>query len=176
MRAVPEYDAKSWLLKALRETPNAIEALLWDLHDDELDRRPADDEWSCREIVMHMCAMERRYTDRLELIVRLDEPRIDAFDGDSIAAEDKPSGDETDVFEQMQEYDSLRRRSVYLLWSLDDRDWRRRGVHPYLGSMTLLDAVREMNEHDLSHIWQLRRLCDCWQLESVAADSESSAV
>ena len=86
MRPVPEYDAKSWLIKALRETAHAMESLLWDLGDDVTDRRPADDEWSCRELIGHMCEMERRYTDRLERMVRMESPAIASFDADSIEA------------------------------------------------------------------------------------------
>src|SRR5512141_2787148 len=51
MRPVPEYDAKSWLLKALRETSHAMESLLWSIEDDELDRRPDEGEWSATELV-----------------------------------------------------------------------------------------------------------------------------
>ncbi|MBF6599224.1 MAG: DinB family protein [Dehalococcoidia bacterium] len=158
MRPVPEYDAKAWLLKALRETAHAMESLLWNVEDDVLDRRPDDDEWSCRELASHMTEMERLYIERLERIVRLDEPRVAAFDGDSI--EQRPLADADGVFELMDEFSVLRRQSVYLLWSLDDGDWERRGIHPYLGPMTIMQVAREMNEHDLAHLWQLRRLCD----------------
>lgn len=165
MRPVPEYDPKSWLMKALRETAHAMESLLWALDEDVLDRRPDAAEWSCRDLVSHMTEMERRYIDWLERIVRLDDPAIAAFDGDSVAPEIPV--EEQNVFETMDEFETLRRQSVYLLWSLDDADWERRGVHPYLGPLTLMQVAREMNEHDLSHLWQLRRLCDAFQPASV---------
>jgi len=165
MRPVPEYDAKSWLLKALRETAHAMESLLWNLDDDALDRRPEDGEWSCRELVSHMCEMERRYIDRLERMVRMDEPQIGAFDADSI---DQPEPlDESAVFDLMDEFSVQRRQAVYLLWSLDAEDWERRGIHPYLGPLTITQVAREMNEHDLAHLWQLRRLCDRFETASV---------
>lgn len=162
MRPVPEYDPKSWLLKALRETAHAMESLLWELDGDLVAMQPDDDEWSCAELVSHMCEMERRYIDRLERIVRMDAPAIKAFDADSIAAEFDRQGPET-VFEALDEFSALRRQSVYLLWSLDAEDWEREGVHPYLGPLTILQTAREMNEHDLAHLWQLRRLADALQ-------------
>ena len=158
MRPVPEYDAKSWLLKALRETAHAMESLIWDVDDDVLDRRPEPDEWCCTELVSHMCEMERRYIERLERMVRLDEPRIEAFDGDSIEHEEP--GWEQGVYDLMDDFSVQRRQAVYLLWSLDDADWQRRGLHPYLGPLTIMQVAREMNEHDLAHLWQLRKLCD----------------
>jgi hypothetical protein len=155
MRPVPEFDAKSWLTKALRETSHAMESLLWNVDDDLLDDRPDEDEWSCVDLAHHMTEMERRYLERLELVLRLDDPPIDAFDADSIEPAYRGS-----VYDAMDEFGELRRRSVYLLWSLDDRDWHRTGEHPYLGQLTILQMAREMNEHDLAHLWQLRRLCD----------------
>jgi len=165
MRPVPEYDAKSWLLKALRETAHAMESLLWNLDDDALDHRPEDGEWSCRELVSHMCEMERRYIDRLERMVRMDEPQIGAFDADSIDQPEPP--EESAVFDLMDEFSVQRRQAVYLLWSLDAEDWERRGIHPYLGPLTVTQVAREMNEHDLAHLWQLRRLCDRFETASV---------
>lgn len=155
MRPVPEYDAKSWLLKALRETAHAMEALLWELDEDALERAGQGDDWSCSDVVAHMSAMERRYLERLERITRMDEPRIAAFDADSIGPPECAS-----VYEAIDDLTVLRGRTVHLLWSLDDGDWRRKGIHPYLGPLTIQDLAREMNEHDLCHLWQLRRLCD----------------
>lgn len=165
MRPIPEYDAKSWLLKALRETPHAMEALLWSIDDDELERRPDDDEWSAAELVIHMAEMERRYVDWLEHIARLDEPRLDAFDADSMDLSERDAT--LPPFEVMDEFGVQRRQAVYLLWSLDEVDWERRGIHPYLGPLTLTQVAREMNEHDLAHLWQLRRLCDRLETASV---------
>ena len=65
MRPVPEYDAKTWLLKAMRETAHAMESLIWDVDDRILDRRPTPDEWSCKELLSHMSEMERRYIRRV---------------------------------------------------------------------------------------------------------------
>lgn len=166
MRPVPEYDPKSWLLKALRETAHAMEALLWELDEDTLHGAPDAGEWCAAELVAHMSAMERHYIDRLERIVRKHEPAIAAFDADSIADEEDTDAD-GGVFELMDEFSVQRHQSVQLLWSLDADDWERRGIHPYLGPLTITEVAREMNEHDLAHLWQLRRLCDRFQPASV---------
>jgi hypothetical protein len=165
MRPVPEYDAKAWLLKAMRETAHAMESLIWELDDDALDRRPEPDEWSCKELVGHMCGMERRYTDWLERIVRMDDPALVPFDGESV--ESATPLDETLTYDLMDDFGVQRQQTVYLLWSLDRDDWERRGRHPYLGEMSITRIAREMNEHDLAHLWQLRRLCDRFEAASV---------
>ena len=165
MRPVPEYDAKAWLLKAMRETAHAMESLIWDVDDDVLDRRPQPDEWSCKELISHMSEMERRYIDWLERIVRMDDPALAPFDGDSIEPVHSP--EDTATFDLMDEFGVQRQQTVYLLWSLDGVDWERCGRHPYLGEMTVTRIAREMNEHDLAHLWQLRRLCDRFEAASV---------
>jgi|CXWL01.1.fsa_nt_gi hypothetical protein len=166
MKPVPEYDPKAWLLKALRETAHAMEALLWELDEGVLeDCAAGGGEWSIRDLVLHMNEMERRFVERLERIVRLDEPKIEAFDGDSI--EPRRGHEDLMAFELMDEFGVQRQQAVYLLWSLDRDDWERRGIHPYLGPLSILQCAREMNEHDLSHLWQLRRLCDRFVAASV---------
>lgn len=167
MRLVPEYDAKSWLVKALRETAHAMEALLWDLDEDALERAPEEGEWSGAQLIAHMCEMERRFIERLERIVGADEPRLSAFDADSIESIREIDGERNTVFDWMDEFAVQRRQAVYLLWSLDDDDWQRCGIHPYLGPLSIMQTAREMNEHDLAHLWQLRRLCDRFQAVAV---------
>ena len=157
MRPVPEFDPKSWLLKALRETAHAMEAIVWNADESALEERPFDGEWSPRALLSHMVEMERRFHRRLDRMVSLDAPAIDAFDADSIEAQ---GIEEEDVFDAIDEFGSMRQQTVYLLWSLDEGDWHRIGVHPYLGPLTVMQVAREMNEHDLAHLWQLRRTCD----------------
>ena len=165
MRPVPEYDPKAWLLKAMRETAHAMESLIWELDEDTLERRPEPDEWACNELLSHMLEMERGYCQWIEQIVRLDCPSIAAFDGDSL--EPQASLEDTTTFKLMDEFGVLRRQSVYTLWSLDPSDWERKGAHPYLGALSITRIAREMNEHDLAHLWQLRRLSDRFQTAPV---------
>lgn len=165
MRPVPEYDPKAWLLKAMRETAHAMESLIWEVDDGALDRRPEADEWSCKELISHMCETERRYTDWLERIVRMDDPDLKPFDGDTV--EPVTPLDDTLTFDLLDDFGVQRQQTVYLLWSMDSEDWERCGRHPYIGDMTVTRIAREMNEHDLAHLWQLRRLCDRFEAASV---------
>jgi len=56
------------------------------------------------------------------------------------------------------ELSRLRQRSAQLLWSLEPSDWEREGLHPYRGRLSIMQVARDMNEHDLGHLWQMRRL------------------
>jgi len=145
-----------WLLKALHEAAGELENQLWGLSEEELRWRPAEDEWSLKEIAGHLRDCEERYLHRLRLVVELDEPEIPSFDAESIVPE--RDYQELDLYELLESFARLRRQTTYLLWSLDPEDWERRGIHPYLGPLTITQIVREMSEHDLGHLWQARRL------------------
>jgi hypothetical protein len=142
-----------------------MESLIWELDEDALTRTPDADEWSCAELINHMCEMERRYIEWLERIVRMDTPALKPFDGDSF--DTVAPDDALATFDLIDDFGVRRQQTVHLLWSLDETDWDRRGFHPYLGNMTVTRIAREMNEHDLAHLWQLRRLCDRFEAASV---------
>lgn len=149
-----EYDEPSWLLKALREAAHELESQLWGLDEAELRRRPSDDELSLIEIAAHLRDCEEYFLSTLTLIFSNDEPRLRAFDADALVLDrDYRSAN---LYEVLEQFESLRQRSVRLLWMEDD--WSRAGVHPYRGAVTVAQLVREQSEHDLEHLWQARRL------------------
>jgi hypothetical protein len=149
-------DDSQWLLKALYEAAGELEMQLWGLSKEELRWRPAEDEWCLKEIAGHLRDCEGRYLQRLRDVAELDEPEIPAFDADSIVPESDYR--DLDLHEMLEAFVNLRHRTTALLWSLDPQAWQRRGIHPYLGPLTVTQIAREMNEHDLSHLWQARRL------------------
>ncbi len=145
----------AWLLKALRETAEELASQLAVMPDDG-GPAVAQDEWSLREVAGHLRDCERLYLERLERMVYEDEPDIPAFDAESIEPETPYA--EQEPFVMLREFAALRRRTVMLLRSLDDGEWERKGRHPYRGVITISEVVREMNEHDLEHLWQARRI------------------
>ena len=52
----------------------------------------------------------------------------------------------------------MRRETAYLLWGLTEANWGRAAEHPYRGSVTLEEVARELAQHDLEHLWQMRQL------------------
>ncbi len=157
-RLVPEYDEPRWLLKALRETTHELESQLWDLDEDELRWRPSDDGLCLKEIAAHLRDCEEHFLRTLEAIAYQDAPRIDAFDADALVLDRDYR--ESEVYETLEQLERLRYRSVSVLWNLDDDDWERTGMHPYLGPVSIARLAREQSQHDLEHLWQARRVRD----------------
>lgn len=54
------------ILKQLQAARGELEGMLIGLADDDLDRAPADGEWSVREVVQHILDADETYTSRIE--------------------------------------------------------------------------------------------------------------
>jgi hypothetical protein len=151
-----EYSSQQWMLKALHEASYELESQLLGLGEEDLRRRPAPGEWSLKEIAAHLRDAEACFLERLRLIVSQDEPRLPDIDVDAYVLERDYQS--LDLHQMLLELSRLRQRSASLLWSLEPSDWEREGLHPYRGLLSIMQVARDMNEHDLGHLWQMRRL------------------
>lgn len=155
-RAVPEYDEQSWLLKALREAAHELGAQLWGLDEEDLRWRPSDDGMCLKEIAAHLRDCEQYLLESLQQIAFEDDACLGRFDGDALVL-DRDYRD-VDLYDTVEGFESLRGRTTMLLWSFAPSDWERTGIHPYRGPVSVLQLVREQNQHDLEHLWQARHL------------------
>jgi hypothetical protein len=151
-----EYSSQQWMLKALHEAADELQSQLLGLSEEDLCRRPAPGEWSLKEIAGHLRDAEACFLERLRLIVGQDEPRLPDIDVDAHVQERDYQS--LDLHEVLLEFSRLRQRSASLLWSLEPSEWSREGLHPYRGRLSIMQVARDMNEHDLGHLWQVRRL------------------
>ena len=145
-----------WLLKALREAADEIESQVFGLSEEQLRRRPEDEEWSLKETLLHLRDAEEVYLQWLPLIVRCDGAELPEIDIEDYPAErDYQSAD---LYNALMAFGGLRRETTHILWALAPDEWERGGLHPYRGRLTVLQVARDMNEHDLEHLWQMCRL------------------
>jgi hypothetical protein len=151
-----DYSSQRWMLKALHEAAEELQGQLLGLSDAVLCRRPAPDEWSLKEIAAHLRDAEACFLERLELIVGEDDPNLPDIDVDAYVLE--RDYQKLDLYEVLREFSLLRRHTTGLLWDLEHFEWEREGLHPYRGRLSIMQVARDMNEHDLGHLWQVRRL------------------
>ncbi len=153
-----------WLVKALHEAADAIETQLVGLSEDVLRWRPAEGEWSLKEIAGHLRDCEELHLERLRLIASCHEPDLPDIDVESYPGERDYR--ELDIDDVLWTFASLRRETCYVLWSLTPREWEREGIHPYRGRLSILQVARDINEHDLTHLWQIRRIRESQELQT----------
>jgi len=153
---VRDSDPQAWTLKALREAGNSIVREIAGLDEEALCQRPSEDDLCLKEIAAHL-------RDATELALRQMEAMADGaagalpfWDIDLLPLErDYRSADTSDL---LTEFLGLRRDTTQLLWALREHDWRASGRHPYRGEITVETVARELAQHDLEHLWQIRRL------------------
>lgn len=57
------------ILKALQAARGELEGMLVGLSDDDLDRKPAEGEWSAREVIEHIIDVEEWYGKRIDAAI-----------------------------------------------------------------------------------------------------------
>jgi hypothetical protein len=151
-----QSDTSGWVLKALRECSNIVVRELSGLDQDELRRSPGEGEWCLKEIAAHLRDAEQLALRQMNAIAEGKRGPLPAWDIDLLPAErDYRSADVDDLLSELRE---LRQETTYLLWGLDDSDWQASGEHPYRGSVTIKTLARELAQHDLEHLAEVRRV------------------
>ncbi len=155
-RVLDERDTQGWLLKALGEAGNSLLSELYGLEEEELCWRAAEGEWSLKEIAAHLRDAEELALAQINAFVSGSSSPLPAWDVDLLPQERDYQSEE--MAELLAAFGGMRRETTYLLWGLADADWGRSAEHPYRGSVTLEEVARELAQHDLEHLWQVRQL------------------
>jgi DinB family protein len=156
MREIPrEPDNQRFLLKAIGEAGRELMEELYGIRRHEAERRWPDG-WSYLLIAAHVRDNEEITLSYLERILSRRNPQLEALDAERVL--DDPSIITEDIDRLVTEFLYLRRQTQYLLYDLPDRSWERCGVHEYRGPVSALQLARELNQHDLEHLWQVRRM------------------
>lgn len=137
------------LVAALRAAPNLLRALGRDCSTDQAWRAPAPGEWSVGEVVRHLVHGERdTFLPRLRRMLAEDRPRFDPR---------SPGGaDPADLATLLAAFERARTQSAAILADLDPAGWRREGLSPSRGLLTIAEYARTMSEHDTEHLRQIQ--------------------
>src|SRR6266567_6939982 len=156
LREIPRGgDNHAFLLKALHEASGELEGEFYNLHARQLSWHERD-EWSLVQIAGHLRDREEMHLSYLGAIVSSRRPLLDIVDFEALVEENDYKPDQ--IHDLLYGYAELRERALYRLYNLSASQWRREGRHPYRGMLTIEQIVKEMNEHDLAHLWQVMRL------------------
>jgi hypothetical protein len=121
-----------------------------------LVRRPSEDELSLKEIAAHLRDAEELALQQITSLIESPEKPVPCWDVDVLPMERDYQAMRMDRF--LLEFRGLRRETTNLLWSVREYEWRKPGKHPYKGAITLEEIARTLAQHDLEHLWQVRRL------------------
>jgi hypothetical protein len=165
-----ESDSQGWVMKALREAGNSIVSELSGLDEKALCKRPAEGELCLKEIAAHLRDAEELAALQITALIESKQKPVPVWDVDVLPMERDYRS--YSLRKLLTEFRNLRRETTYMLWGLDESDWKRPGKHPYKGSVTLEEIARGLAQHDLEHLWQVRQIkYDLGVVESTSQDS-----
>ena len=144
------------ILERLSAAPATLGAALKGVPDDALRRRPASGKWSMIENAAHVRDIERIYQERFSKMAFSDRPAFWMLDNDRAAVRLKYA--ESDPAAVVKEFRRLREDTLMLLRALPHAAWRRTGLHPKRGELTLEQLAEVLGGHDDSHLGKIREL------------------
>ena len=142
------------LIDTYRDGIAEVDKALAGASDEELDRRPADDAWTAREVAHHLADSETMSTIRLRRLLAEDAPLIPAYDEAEFARRlhyDRP------IDQSLAVFGAVRTANVELLERLSEDDWARAGTHSDDGHYSVEGWLRIYAAHGHDHADQIRR-------------------
>jgi len=110
---------------------------------------PRPGEWSIGEVVRHLVEGDRdTFVPRLRRMLAEMRPVFDKGQ--------RTDGDHADLSTLLDAFAAARRQAVTLLGGLDDAGWRREGVSPSRGALTVATYAATMDAHDTEHLRQIQ--------------------
>ena len=143
-------------ITVLEQSPIIIEKILMAAGPNELHWKPAADRWSIGEVLGHLVDVEKLFRGRVQKMVKEDNPVIDPYDQNQVAATGKYA--EKPALDFLREFCHERDLSVSWLRYAFPAVGARTGRHGEIGTVTVAQTVSEWAFHDLGHIRQMSEL------------------
>ena len=145
-------------LARMERTVNDYAAVVKNVSDAQLTKRPDPKNWSAKEVVCHVRDIEESFMMRFLSIMAMDDPKFLPVEPDRWAVERQYQ--RNDVREALAALRTRREETLRFLRGLKPEQWERGGIHATRGRMTLKDFVELMAWHDDNHLDQLKRALD----------------
>ena len=133
----------------LRTTPGLLREMTRDASGHLAWTAPKSGEWSIGDVVRHLVEGDRdTFLPRLRRMLAESRPVF--------GKRERADGDAADLETLVAAFADARRHAVALLASLDDADWRREGVSPSRGAISVDAYAAVMDAHDTEHLRQIQ--------------------
>jgi hypothetical protein len=144
------------LVDRLREYPQHLRDTIAGRDDAELSRAAPGGGWGPVEIFCHLRDLEELFVERVERLLREDEPYMHAVDETLWPIEREYHAQQPRI--ALEQFAEQRARFTALLSNLDSAAWYRRGYHAEFGEQNVLWYAEHAAEHDATHLEHLRRV------------------
>ena len=148
-----DHTTRRQLIDQYRDGYAEVMAALEGATDAELDRRPAPNKWTSREIVHHLADSEMTSAIRLRRLIAEDNPVIVGYDQEQFARAlkyDRP------ITASLAAFKAARETTTEILERLTDAEWARTGTHTEAGPFGVLNWLEIYAVHAHGHAEQIR--------------------
>ena len=155
-RSEPGSDGHQDLVERLNAMTPLLRREVADLPEAVLTLRPAEREWSIKEVCGHLRDHARFRHRQLFAMIKLEEPRLEPWDQEALVRERNPQA--APIEQLLAEFAAQRTQTVEMLADLVHWNWARQGRHAELGRVSVRQLVDRALRHDETHLAQIRAL------------------
>jgi hypothetical protein len=119
------------------------------LTEADFDARPVPDQWTIRELVLHVVDSDIILGDRMRRIIAEDNPPLIAFDESAFVR--RLVYGQRPLEPAVKLYEVNRLVMADILRRLEPRDFERRGIHSEVGPLSLLELLQKTVAHPAHH-------------------------
>ena len=146
------------LIAAYSATPARLREAVDALDTAALDRPVGENEWTPRQIILHLVDADLVAAMRIRQILAEERPTLPGFDQEAWAAMlGYASADAAAVADALALFAMLRSSTALLLRRAPRQRWEAWGQHSERGRQTLRDVVTTYTRHGEDHLAQLRQ-------------------
>lgn len=144
------------LVEALKAIPRQVVEEVERLPEEVLRFRPAEGEWSIKEVCGHLRDDAEAWDRRLHMAATLENPLLPSYDQEALVREHNYQA--WDIQAILRDLAAFRARTTELLADLVQWNWARTGQHWERGRMSIRQMVEVALAHERAHLEQIRRL------------------
>jgi uncharacterized damage-inducible protein DinB len=138
----------------LRQVPQTFRDALNAADERAIRHRPAAGEWSAIEVVGHMVDKMFHWSNRVERILREEQPLLPGYDQDAEVL--KQGYQQADPAVLLEHLEQQCERFAVLVESIPTAALQRQGIHSEFGLMTLQQCIEAPLDSVADHLQQLR--------------------
>ena len=155
-RSEPGSAGHQDLVERLNAVTSRLRRELAGLSEAALTFRPAEGEWSLKELCGHLCDNAKFLHTRLFRMIKQEEPHLPSWDQDEQARLRDAQAVAIDAL--LAEFATQRGETVEMLADLVHWNWARQGRHAERGRVSIRQLVDIAIEHEEGHLDHLRAL------------------
>jgi hypothetical protein len=151
--------APAEILDILESIPDQVTEAISQTSDDQLRRKPSEEEWCVKEIIGHVIETDLLFSQRVGFVLEEQGVPVIPRSAPPWKLHEGKGYEELSVVELLERLSQVRMASLELVRDLKPEHWIRQGM--LMGTTTsVLDLGSWLTNHDRGHFAQIRQLCE----------------